>query len=100
NSPENYYDSIAESYDIGKKKNLYYFKNLVSLYRSIVPPGSNVIEIGSGTGDLITELSVKNGVGYDISKEMVRIAQQKYGHLKNIKYERHNIYDSKEPFNA
>lgn len=99
-SPEKYYDTIARTYDNGKKKNLYYFNNLVNLYRSIIPENSNVIEIGTGTGDLITKLSVKSGVGLDISKEMVKVAQEKYGNLSNIKYERHDISESNTPLNA
>lgn len=96
-SPEKYYDTIADTYDSGKKKNPYYFESLVSLYTSIIPQQSNVLEIGSGTGDLITRLSVKKGVGFDISKEMVRVAQNKYSNLKNIEYIRHDIKESNEP---
>ena len=99
-SPEKYYDTIAHTYDSGKKKNLYYFENLVGLYTSIIPPQSNVLEIGSGTGDLITRLSVKKGVGFDISIEMVKVAQSKYSNLENIEYIRHDIKESNEPFNA
>lgn len=99
-APENYYDSIAGSYDIQKKKNLYYFQNLVSLYKSLIVPSSNIIEIGSGTGDLIAHLEVKEGAGFDISEKMTEIAQKKYAGKKNIKYKRHNIFDSQELFRA
>lgn len=99
-APENYYDSIAEFYDIQKKKNLYYFQNLVSLYKSLIVPNSTIIEIGSGTGDLITLLEAKEGVGFDISEKMTEIAQKKYAGKKNIKYAKHNIFDSHELFRA
>ena len=99
-APEDYYNSIAEIYDAQKKKNLYYFQNLVNLYKSFIVSNSTIIEIGSGTGDLITYLDAKEGVGFDVSEKMVKVAQEKYAGKKNIKYERHNIFDSGELFNA
>lgn len=99
-APENYYNSIAGLYDTQKKKNLYYFQNLVNLYKSLIAPNSAIIEIGSGTGDLITCLEAKEGIGFDISEEMTKIARKKYIVKENIRYERHNIFDSDELFNA
>jgi SAM-dependent methyltransferase len=45
---------------------------------SMVLPGSTVLEIGCGTGDLIGHLRPKWGVGIDISEAMIRIARNKY----------------------
>ncbi len=97
---EDFYNTIAESYDSGKSKNPYYFQNLVNLYKSYIPAQSTITEVGSGTGDLVTYLNPKEAVGYDISAAMVQIAQKKYGHLKNIRFERRNIYDSNELFQS
>lgn len=99
-SSEQYYNTIAHTYDSGKQKNLYYFSNLVNLYSSLIPPNSTITEIGSGTGDLITHLKPKEGFGLDISEAMVRIAKKKYGHLKNIHYERQDIFESQGFFNG
>jgi SAM-dependent methyltransferase len=44
----------------------------------MVLPGSTVLEIGCGTGDLIGHLRSKWGVGIDISEAMIRIARKKY----------------------
>jgi hypothetical protein len=40
-----------------------------------------VLEIGSGTGDLLNSLAPSRGVGVDISPAMVEIASRKYPHL-------------------
>ena len=44
----------------------------------MVLPGSTVLEIGCGTGDLIGHLRPRWGVGIDISEKMVRIAREKH----------------------
>ncbi len=97
-SPESYYNSIAGLYDHGKKKNLYYFDNLVSLYRFFIPTGRNILEIGCGTGDLITKLDAREALGIDLSAEMIKTAQRKYHNLKKIRFERMDITSSSELF--
>lgn len=99
-SPEAYYDSIAGLYDAGKKKNLYYFNNLVGIYNSLIPPHSKILDIGCGTGDLTTRLNGREALGIDLSEAMIRAARQKYGGLTNVRYERMDIFDSMEPFDA
>lgn len=77
---EKHFDNIAENYDYFKKKNWYYYKNLKNLYKQLIPKQSSVLEIGCGTGDLISEMDAHQGFGIDISPEMIKIAKQK--HLK------------------
>lgn len=97
-TPEEYYNSIAPLYDREKKKNLYYFENLVTLYKSLIPATCTVTDIGCGTGDLTAALDTKEAIGLDISIEMVKVAQIKFEGLKNVRYEQCNIYTSNEPF--
>jgi ubiquinone/menaquinone biosynthesis C-methylase UbiE len=48
------------------------------IVRFHVPPGSSVLEIGCGTGDLLAALTTSKGVGIDISPKVVEIARSKH----------------------
>ena len=79
---EQHFDNIAAKYDYFKKKIWYYYKNLKQLYKQLIPKQKTVLEIGCGTGDLILEIDASQALGIDISREMIKIAQQKYPHIK------------------
>jgi ubiquinone/menaquinone biosynthesis C-methylase UbiE len=95
---EAHFDRIARQYDYWKKKNAYYYRNLVKLYRSLIPEGSSVLEIGCGTGDIICLLDVREGRGTDLSHEMIEIAQKKHVDQQNITFVREDIFESNTTF--
>ena len=74
-------DSLAPYADRWRTKNLYYHESLERILRFHISPGSKVIEIGCGTGDLLHSLSPDHGVGIDISPRMIGIARLKYPSL-------------------
>ncbi|MGZ8450412.1 MAG: methyltransferase domain-containing protein, partial [Candidatus Deferrimicrobiaceae bacterium] len=76
-----HFDRQAPERDRWKRKNRFYHEYIEKLCRFHVPPGSTVLEIGSGTGDLLNALAPARGVGVDISPAMVEIASRKYPHL-------------------
>lgn len=76
-----YFDRQAPERDRWKRKNRFYHEYIEKLCRFHVPPGSSVLEIGSGTGDLLNALEPARGVGVDISPAMVEIASRKYPNL-------------------
>ena len=55
-----------------------YHDLLLEYYRYHIPRGSRVLEIGSGTGELLAGLEPALGVGVDFSPEMVRIAREQF----------------------
>lgn len=77
-----YFNSIAKTRDYWRKKNWYYHKELERFFSFIVEKDSSIIEIGCGTGDLLASLKPKNGIGIDISDEMIKIAKEKYRYLE------------------
>jgi ubiquinone/menaquinone biosynthesis C-methylase UbiE len=79
-----YFNRQAPERDRWKRKNRYYHESIERLCRFHVPPGSSVLEIGCGTGDLLNALEPTRGVGVDISPAMVKIAAKKYPHLTFI----------------
>jgi ubiquinone/menaquinone biosynthesis C-methylase UbiE len=76
-----HFDRQAPERDRWKQKNRYYHEYIEKLCRFHVPPGSSVLEIGCGTGDLLNSLAPSRGVGLDISPAMTEIASRKYPHL-------------------
>lgn len=78
---QKHFDSVAPVRDQLKKKNVYYHKYIEQFCRFIIPRGKKVIEIGSGTGDLLKAVNPSYGVGIDISPEMTKIASRKYKSL-------------------
>ncbi|MBI2611950.1 glycosyltransferase [Candidatus Gottesmanbacteria bacterium] len=82
---EKHFDNIAADYDYWKKKSWYYHKLIKQLFSTFVPTNQKVLEIGCGTGDVLTFLKPSLGYGVDISEKMVRIARKKYPALHFLK---------------
>ncbi len=77
-----YYDQVAPKRDKYKKRNRLYYRTIYKFYRFAIPENSRVVEIGCGTGDLLYRVKPSVGLGIDFSREMVRIARQKYPSLR------------------
>lgn len=60
----------------------YYYRRSLEVYRHLIPEQSRVLELGSGVGDLLAALNPSEGVGVDLSAEMVRIAAERHPHLE------------------
>lgn len=73
-----YYESIAQQRSDWLLKAGYYKLKLTQLVSSLIPPGKKVIEIGSGSGDLLAAVHPSKGVGVDFSAAMVDLARKKY----------------------
>jgi SAM-dependent methyltransferase len=76
-----YLDEQAPESDRWRRKNLYYYEEIERIVRFHVPPGSSVLEIGCGAGDLLAALAPSRGVGVDISPKIVEIARAKHPDL-------------------
>lgn len=77
----NHFEAISGEYDRWKEKSSYYYKLLAEIYRECVPEGANVLEIGCGTGTILSTLKPSRGMGIDISPGMISIAAEKFPHL-------------------
>ncbi len=84
-------DAIASKREKWISKNKYYYKNLIRFLKYNIPEGSRVLEIGCGTGHLLSHLKPSRGVGIDISHEMIRIAQSQYGEYEFINADAENL---------
>ncbi len=86
-----HYNRIAPQRDTYIKKNRYYYQRLFHYYRYFIPGKKRILEIGSGTGELLNALNPSMGVGIDVSPEMTAIAQKKFPHLIFQTGQSHNL---------
>jgi SAM-dependent methyltransferase len=64
------------------KRNAYYHAEVANFVRFVVPAGLRVLEIGSGSGDLLAAVRPRHGVGVDLSSAMVARAAAAHPDLK------------------
>ena len=76
-----HFDSIVASIERWQGRSRYYQAELQRLCAFMVPPGSSVLELGSGTGDLLASLHPAEGVGIDLSPAMVELAKRRHPEL-------------------
>jgi SAM-dependent methyltransferase len=77
-----HFDHVAPEYDRWKAKAHHYYAALKASLREVVPPGSRVLEVGCATGDILASLEPREGIGLDISAEMIALASRKHPGLR------------------
>jgi ubiquinone/menaquinone biosynthesis C-methylase UbiE len=60
----------------------YYQRFMRRHFAFIVPPGSRVLELGCGIGDLLAAVKPSRGVGVDLSSEMIKLARDRHPDLE------------------
>ena len=76
-----HFEQLASEYDYWKERAHYYYSSLKKIYQNFIPAGSRVLEIGCGTGEILSSVGPKHGVGIDISEGMIARAKQKFPQL-------------------
>jgi len=79
---KNYFDRNAKHVIKWHRRNRYYYNDLKSFIKFNVEENSKVLEIGSGTGELLDSIKPSKGVGIDLSLEAIKIAQERFPHLE------------------
>ena len=77
-----FFDDFANEEARWRRRNSGYHAWITSLHRFQIPPGSRVLEIGCGSGDLLAALSPARGVGADISPQMIALARSRHPKLR------------------
>jgi SAM-dependent methyltransferase len=73
-----YWDKYAHAPGSLERTRRYYRRRLIEIYRFLVPPGLRVLELGSGTGDLLAGLRPARGVGVDFSPAAIQGARARH----------------------
>jgi SAM-dependent methyltransferase len=79
---EDFFDHYASTIEAWHRRNEGYHLAVSSLAKFLVPENVSVLELGSGTGDLLAAVKPRRGLGIDISSEMVRLARKKHPNLE------------------
>jgi 2-polyprenyl-3-methyl-5-hydroxy-6-metoxy-1,4-benzoquinol methylase len=82
NAVKKHFDKFAPKREYYQQLNHYYHQSLRELCAFFIPKSSVVLQLGSGTGDLLAYLRPKKGFGIDISGAMIKIAQKKHPALQ------------------
>lgn len=77
-----YFETVAPEWDIWQRRNRFYHSTIQKLIQGIIPPQETILDIGSGTGDMLASLKTLRGVGLNISAELTTLARQKYPHIE------------------
>jgi len=86
-----HWDLVAKKLDKWSGIGDFYQKQLIHYYRSLIPPGLKVLEVGSGLGDLLAALNPSFGVGIDFSKEMIQRASLRHPSLHFLHSDAHEV---------
>src|SRR5262245_5405125 len=86
-----HWDRVATEYRDRHGVGRSYHRRLERVYRFVVPPGSRVLELGCGKGDLLASLAPREGVGVDFSPAMLEEARQRHQTLSFIQADAHDL---------
>ncbi len=73
-----YYDRLAPDRDKWISRNAYFHNEDRRYTRFLIPPGLKVLDLGCGTGHMLTALEPSEGVGIDISPKMIEAARRNF----------------------
>jgi hypothetical protein len=76
-----------------------YRHRLIAIYQFLVSPGQRVLELGSGSGDLLNALRPEHGVGIDFSERQVAQARLRHPDLLFRVQDAHSL-DLEEDFDV
>lgn len=77
----NLLDALMEQRLRAAERHHYYGREVERLVGSLIIPGSRVLEVGSGLGDLLASLNAETAIGIDISPRVVAEAKKRHPRL-------------------
>jgi SAM-dependent methyltransferase len=98
-SIKEYFECIAHRRLKWKRRNSFYHKSLEKYFSFSIPAGSRVLEVGCGTGDLLSAVKPSFGVGVDFSQKMVETATLRFPglHFRQHDIEEEFLIDDLDP---
>src|SRR5688572_13473281 len=74
------YDLLAEARRGSAERHRYYYAQVHRLVQGLIPPGSRVLDVGCGLGDLVASIAAPS-VGIDVSPRMIAMARERHPEL-------------------
>jgi ubiquinone/menaquinone biosynthesis C-methylase UbiE len=97
---QSHWDAVARKRDSWRGMGLWYHRRIEEVYRFLISPRGRVLEIGSGSGDLLAAVQPRAGMGVDFSAEQVRRARERYPEIEFIQADAHDLSLIKGNFDA
>ncbi len=96
-----YWEKYALDPGRWKSTRAFYRERLREIYRFLIPAGQSVLELGSGTGELLACLEPSRGVGIDACAAMVDKSRKTYP-KPNLEFRQADVHqlDLKETFDV
>ncbi|MBI2075594.1 MAG: glycosyltransferase [Candidatus Harrisonbacteria bacterium] len=73
-----FFDDVAPKREAWQARHSYYHGAIRKTAQFFIPKGSAVLDVGSGTGDLLASVAPKRGVGVDVSPKMTALAAKRH----------------------
>jgi len=86
-----HWDKIAIKRDNWQGMGRWYHQRLAEIYKFLVSPNQRILEIGCGTGNLISQLHPSHGVGIDFSSEMIERAKKQNPKIEYYQLDAHDL---------
>ncbi|MBE0671361.1 MAG: glycosyltransferase [Anaerolineales bacterium] len=86
-----HWDQVAQKRDHWRGLGRWYHRRLNDIYKFLVNPNQRILEIGCGTGSLISHLKPSHGVGVDFSPEMIARAKQRHPEIEYHQLDAHDL---------
>lgn len=77
----NYLNEIGADREIWLRRNRFYHRSVLELFREIVPEGASVLHVGAETGALLAGLKPSRGIGVEPVEALRSLGRAKYPHL-------------------
>jgi ubiquinone/menaquinone biosynthesis C-methylase UbiE len=77
-----FFDTFAAEEPRWRRRNRGYHRMIEQLFGFSIPKGSSILELGSGSGDLLASLEPSHGVGIDLSPAMTELAHSRHPALE------------------
>jgi SAM-dependent methyltransferase len=74
-----FYEDHHDGLEASRRRHRYYYDTLTRILRMRVPPGLRVLDLGCGSGHLLSALQPAYGVGVDVAAAAIRTARETYG---------------------
>ncbi len=95
-----HWDAIAIKRDNWRGMGIWYHRRLEQVYRFIISSGQRVLEVGSGTGDVLATVQPARGVGIEFSSEVMKRSEKRHPELEFIHADAHDLSAVKGKFDA
>jgi SAM-dependent methyltransferase len=74
-----FYEENHDGIEKARRARRYFYKTLTRVVQARIPPGQRVLDIGCGSGHLLSALGASQGVGIDVSEPALAEARERYG---------------------